>query len=497
MENRYVINYDLKFRCITNIKFKQGDIDSSVLELHLKDNGAVVDITGEVIEFRFLKFDKTVVYQNSGIAADKVTILDATNGVVECIVSVNALALAGQVKCEIHRDLNGKELTTPSFYFTVEESIGANGTISANYIGEIEAIKAAYDGATKANLSVEVYNTHTGADGKTYANLPARLDANDSSLANMSNQKADVTYVNNQVQNMSSQVQGFYATASALTTAFPTGNTNNYVVTADNYIYRWNGSAWVSTGVLFNANGIAIGAVTYDKLADNAGDGLIGSYNLNNLATATLGSVLLSNDTTQTVSNPSDTGYSDYIPVIVGLSYKGFKPYSYSVCLNIYDVNKVLIKSVPYSDAGITRLDAGSKDNTAYWWKYTINTPNAVYIRTNFRNNVLLNGMVVQSDDITIPAIYKEYNIDIKSDKLKNVLQGVSDAVYIGSDVILAEFVQQTISIGKGATKEDTIGGIAIGVNALANILPTNDATTDGKYNTAIGHFSMKNMTLL
>jgi hypothetical protein len=135
VENRYKLAYDLKQRVITNIRFKQGDIDSSVIEVTLVDNGLAVDITGEIIEFRFMKPDRTVVYQDFTMG---VSILDGPTGKIECVLKSNTLAAVGVEKCEIHRAKDGKELTTPSFDFVVESSIGGDGILSTNYISSIE-----------------------------------------------------------------------------------------------------------------------------------------------------------------------------------------------------------------------------------------------------------------------------------------------------------------------------------------------------------------------
>ncbi|MGH4119454.1 BppU family phage baseplate upper protein [Clostridium sp.] len=135
MENRYKINFDIKINAVTDIKFKQGDIDTSTLEITLFDDGSSVDITGEEIEFRFLKADNTIVYQN---ATSGISILDERNGKVQCIIKSNTLAVAGVVICEIHRSKDGKELTMPSFNFVVESSIGKDGILSANYISIID-----------------------------------------------------------------------------------------------------------------------------------------------------------------------------------------------------------------------------------------------------------------------------------------------------------------------------------------------------------------------
>jgi len=134
MENRYRLSYDLKTRITTDIRFKQGDIDTSVIEVSIFNDGVAADITGEVVEFRFLKPDNTVVYQD---IMTGVSILDSTSGKIECVLKANTLAAPGVVKCEISMSKDGKKLTTPSFNFTVESSIGADGVLSTNYISSM------------------------------------------------------------------------------------------------------------------------------------------------------------------------------------------------------------------------------------------------------------------------------------------------------------------------------------------------------------------------
>jgi len=185
MENRYKINYDIKQRIVSNVRFKQGDIDSSVLDVMLFDGGLPVVITGEVIEFRFFKADKTIVFQDISTG---VTIVDGAKGNVQCVLMSNTLASPGDTKVEIHRSLAGKQLTTPSFVFKVDSSIGEGGVASTNYISsidskvvgwqaEVNVIKAAYEAAGTANLSLEVSNARTSAvKAKVFTTLDARLE---------------------------------------------------------------------------------------------------------------------------------------------------------------------------------------------------------------------------------------------------------------------------------------------------------------------------------
>ncbi len=153
MENRYKLQYDIKLKNIINITFKQGDIDTSILDLTLLDNGQPVDVTGEIIEFRFLKPDNKIVFQD---ASAGVNILDSINGNIECILKAQTLAAVGDVTCEIHRVKDGKTLTTQSFKFTVEQSISGDGILSENYISTIDGMLIAMQQAEAIRVTNEL-----------------------------------------------------------------------------------------------------------------------------------------------------------------------------------------------------------------------------------------------------------------------------------------------------------------------------------------------------
>lgn len=154
MENRYKISYDIKQKNIVNISFMQGDVDTSVIEVQLFDNGQVVDITGETIEFRFLKPDGTIVFQDESTG---VNILDAEEGIFECVLMANTLAVAGAVRTEIVRKKDGFILTCPTFNFIVKQSIN-NMVLSSNYIESIE--NKMIEWQLNEDLRVEVFETN-------------------------------------------------------------------------------------------------------------------------------------------------------------------------------------------------------------------------------------------------------------------------------------------------------------------------------------------------
>lgn len=78
--------------------------------------------------------------------------------------------------------------------------------------------------------------------------------------------KTTKTYVDQQITNIgNASPKGTYATLSALQTAFPTGATGIYVVTADGKWYYWNGTTWTAGGV-YQATGISDKNITPKKL---------------------------------------------------------------------------------------------------------------------------------------------------------------------------------------------------------------------------------------
>jgi hypothetical protein len=110
--------------------------------------------------------------------------------------------------------------------------------------------------------SFEVKATEQGTEiVDTDNNLPsdvsAQLNSLTTSLATKAS-KTDLTNIGN------GSPKGVYATLTALQTAFPTGTTGIYIVTADGKWYYWSGSAWTAGGV-YQSTSVATGSITPDK----------------------------------------------------------------------------------------------------------------------------------------------------------------------------------------------------------------------------------------
>lgn len=92
----------------------------------------------------------------------------------------------------------------------------------------------------------------------------------------LSDSKAEKAYVDanlstldNKIDNVASgSPKGVYATLTDLQIAYPTGDSNIYVVTADGSWYYWSGSAWVSGGQ-YQSTGLASNSVDLEHVADD------------------------------------------------------------------------------------------------------------------------------------------------------------------------------------------------------------------------------------
>lgn len=103
------------------IEFVSGDLNSSILNITLTDNGSVVDLTGCTIQANFKKPDNTAVSIDT--TGDYVTITDATNGLIKCELTTQILAAVGYVFSNItiiNTDLS--RVTSTSFKFRVKEN---------------------------------------------------------------------------------------------------------------------------------------------------------------------------------------------------------------------------------------------------------------------------------------------------------------------------------------------------------------------------------------
>jgi lysophospholipase L1-like esterase len=153
--------------------------------------------------------------------------------------------------------------------------------------------------------------------------------ANKDEVQSLVTNKAEITYVDSKVASVASgSPKGVYATLSALQTAFPTGTTGIYLVTADGKWYYWSGSAWVAGGI-YQATSVADKSINFNKT-----NFLTTGKNIFNKDTSTSGGYVRSID--GAIASEPGFYYSEYIPVLANTSYVKKGTYQYAC----YDSNK-------------------------------------------------------------------------------------------------------------------------------------------------------------
>lgn len=164
-----------------------------------------------------------------------------------------------------------------------------------------------------------------------------------------------VTSVENELSSVASgSPKGVYSTVSDLETAYPTGTTGIYVVSASGHWYYWNGTAWTDGGVYqataipnysiewFKTNFVERGKNLFDK--NTALDGYYISYGS--------GSAF---------ENASFVA-SDFIPIDASKGYVIVRPYNYFQ-MAFYDESKTYISGTYYGNTtnGISQIPNNAK----------------------------------------------------------------------------------------------------------------------------------------
>lgn len=232
-------------------------------------------------------------------------------------------------------------------------------------------------------------------------------------------EKADKTYVDTQIQSVASgSPKGVYATLTDLQTAYPTGNTNIYVVTANGNWYYWNGSAWTSGGV-YQSTGITPKSITPSKT-----DFFVIGKNLFDKAAVTNGYTVAPNNGTL-VANATISA-SDWIAVEPNTEYIQTEGYA----MAFYDANKAFISGGNFTN---------------------FTTPaNCAYVRLSIRN-VALATYQLEKGSVATPyeAYYEPYiqksklepfsisdipTKSIQQDKIANEAVGNTEIKYTSID---------------------------------------------------------------
>lgn len=320
--------------------------------------------------------------------------------------------------------------------------------------------------------------------------------------------KADKTYVDSNISTLDTKInsqasgspKGTYATATDLTNAFPTGNTNIYVVTADGKWYYWNGTTWIAGGV-YQSTGIPNEYLELKKLKGTAT-----GKNLFDLETRTVGKYIDSSTLTIIDSGLYDT--SDYIPVTVGESYTTNNARS----IGHFDENFTMISATNNSNSTKLTFVAtqpyvritihNTNVSTSQFEKGTVATSYESYKR-------LLTGEMIQDKAITSQKIGDK---EITKEKLEFTIIGknkfnkdVATSGYLdpttfvlsaSSNYVVSEFIPVEIgttyalsgirSIVYYDSSKTAVSGISNGENAPITITPQQPYIRVAVHNTLV-----------
>jgi hypothetical protein len=267
------------------VQLKRNDTKDTISYKVTNKDGSVVNLTGATVRFVMGKGKNLITNSNA-------TIVNAVSGDVSYTLTDSDTLAAGTFNAEFEVTFSdGKVKTYPSNgYILVNIQANVDKDQStyiedqiAYRVSDIQVLKnsvqAQLDEFAKGDSSPEVAQARIEADNTTNVTLKARLDKKEAKFTadiatlttNMVQRalktdldttnsnvtlKADKTYVDTITSSLASgSPKGTYATLAALQTAFPTGNTNIYLVTADGKWYYWSGSAWTAGGT-YQATGI-------------------------------------------------------------------------------------------------------------------------------------------------------------------------------------------------------------------------------------------------
>lgn len=125
METIKQITLDINKDIYQTIDAKQNDANSRFIQFTLIDNGVSCDLTGNTVKIFADKADGTIIFNN-------VTITDAINGVVTVELTSQALAVVGDLVCElVIYGSNSSVLSSKIFIINVTQSIRNDSAIES------------------------------------------------------------------------------------------------------------------------------------------------------------------------------------------------------------------------------------------------------------------------------------------------------------------------------------------------------------------------------
>lgn len=218
----------------------QADYKGRTLTVQVTNNGEVGEIPGLFLNLRWQN-------QVSGLTdLTAFNLIDKENSVFR-IEYPEHMMTPGKVVASIQLIHDGKTLHMKQFELTVQKLAGeAVGIVEK---AEYSALVAVLSDANKFRTDIATLDV---------------VKVNKDSLDTI------VNALNTKINNIpKGSPSGTYGTVAALKAAYPNGDSNIYIVTADGNWYYWNGIEWTAGGQ-YQTTGIADGGVDVDQIFDEA-----------------------------------------------------------------------------------------------------------------------------------------------------------------------------------------------------------------------------------
>lgn len=327
------------------------------IEVTILQNGVVFIPTTETLRMSFKKPDGTDGYISGVLSNGKYYIENMSQ----------VFAVVGQVYADLEFTNSTEFIRSLTFVITVYDSQESSTIISSNdYTSLQEALQ------NVAHLE---------------SNYVPRLSDVESQLADRATRT--------ELQSVASgSPKGVYATLANLQTAYPTGNTNIYVITADGKWYYWSGSAWTAGGT-YQSQGIVNGSITEEKtsfLEKVIGKNLFNPTNPNVIVNQQIyadGSFIVS----------ADRIVTGYIPVDEGKELKG-SYFDGTIRKSDYIFNTTAV-----FDENLNIIPAQGNNSPGMYYRNNV-TAGKKYVRFTIKN---LYGTNVQIEQTTINGLVTSY----------------------------------------------------------------------------------------
>ncbi|MGG4200769.1 BppU family phage baseplate upper protein [Peribacillus frigoritolerans] len=318
----------------TSIQFSTQDQGTAKLIFSLSKGGLPLPLSTAATAKIFLRMADGSVFEKM------VSIVDQITGKLEYVLQ-EEISHPGLAKGELNINYaNGQALSVCKFSFNIDASLMDQDIVplAEYYVKDFNTLQADIEQrAAVIKETVDEMQLKVDEFESTAVTLDPRLTTVEEKVATATThladtakksdvavlqtevpKKADKTYVDTQILSLGKvELKGVYPTLSALQSAFPSGTTGIFVVTADGFSYFWNGTSWTK-GSQFQSTGIGDGTITKKKTSF-----IKESSNLYNPALDTVGSVISNTGVITTNASYNYTGAYEVQPSSL-IQYLGF-----------------------------------------------------------------------------------------------------------------------------------------------------------------------------